>query len=397
MFKTSSWLSRVARRTLLALAFFLISSCGGGSNVAIAPGVGSGGTGLQAGSLTVGSISGFGSVIVNGTRYNIDGSTPQIEDTSALALGMSVQILGQLDATGLEGTASSLISAAEVRGKITNMDQVSLNLWVYNFPVQADIGTILAGVVDFTRFAVGDEVQIYGIPADGIFLATRIEKLVVPSPPILTGAVSRLDVSKTSFDLGGIKIIYKDAVRSGFGASSLVNGTVVRVRANSAPIDNVLQSTKLQRWISLPDLGTRSLSITGAVENFSSVSGLFTLSGVTVDITRTVIKSEVINELKNGSYIKVEGIYSANTLSAETVKIVKSEKTALMPSYSLSGTVQNYISVSDFSVQGQRVDASSASFSNGTALMLANTPPPKVKIQAARVVNGVMIADVVKF
>ncbi len=386
----------VCTRILAVLAVLGAVSCGGGG--ADSSGVGSGGTGITASdNLTVGSITGFGSVIVNDVRYSIDSITPQIQDTNALALGMTVQIRGQVDATGLEGTASSLISAAEVRGKITSLDKVALTLRVYDFPVDVDLGTIIAGADHFAQLAVGDEVQIHGLPSSGMLLATRIEKIAAPSAPILTGAVSGLDTGKTSFKLGGISVSYGKASLKGFGSLPLVNDTVVRVRASAAPVNNVLQASVVERWISVPETGTSGLAVTGPIENFTSVSQTFTVAGITIDASTAPLKADMVKKLANGSYVTIKGVYSAGVLTATEVKFLKDSATPPMPSYSLSGVVQTYLSVADFAVQGQRVDASSAVFSKGTAAKLAETPAPKVKVVGTRFVNGLLIADTVQF
>jgi hypothetical protein len=440
MFKATTSLPGIAARALLVVSILWLASCGGGAgepgnSAASAPlsggtsvasevstpsspvsgsdpatgastevgsidpgGVGSGGTGQTADGLSVGSISGFGSVIVNDVRYVIDSITPQIEDAAALALGMTVQIRGPVDATGLEGTATSLVSAAEVRGKVTNIDMLTHKLWVHNFPVEVDLGTVFVGT-GLLQLAIGDEVQIHGLPSSGMLLATRVEKLAYAGLPILTGAVSALDTTKMSFDLGGVQILYSGAALSGFGPTHLADGTIVRVRSSSLPVNNVLQAAKVQRWISVPDAGTSSLTITGGIENFSSVSNTFSVAGVTVDASKAVLKADVLKALQNGTYIKATGIYSDGVLTAQTVKIVKIKGTPPMPSYSLAGPVQNYVSASDFKVQGQRVDASASTvvFSKGAAPKLGQTPPPKVKIVGTRLINGILIADTVQF
>jgi hypothetical protein len=357
-------------------------------------GVGSGGTGAMA--LNIGSIDGFGSVIVNDIRYNIDGITPQIEDTTALALGMTVQIRGPYDVTTMLGTASSLVSAAEVRGKITDINRLTQKLWVYGWPVEADAATVVVGAIGFAQLAIGDEVQIHGLPSAGALSATRIEKLAQASLPILTGAMSGLDTAQFSFDLAGMKVHYNAATLAGFGLTRLTNGTVVRVRSDSVPVDGVLQAATVQRWVSVPE-GTSGLAITGLVENFSSVTETFTIAGITIDAAAANLKADVIKALKNGSTITASGIYSAGVLMVKTIKIVKVKGTPPAPSFSLSGPVQNYVSVANFMVQGQRVDASNAVFSGGAAPKLGQTKPPKVKVVGTKLINGVLIADTVAF
>ncbi|MEZ5738630.1 MAG: hypothetical protein R3E68_03630 [Burkholderiaceae bacterium] len=93
--------SRGRCRASFLLAAFLLAGCGGGSEVL---GPGSGGTGTSVTTTAVGPISGFGSVIVNGVRY--DDSLARVSDErgttlsrSQLRLGMMVQIRGSSNAT----------------------------------------------------------------------------------------------------------------------------------------------------------------------------------------------------------------------------------------------------------------------------------------------------------
>ncbi len=81
------------RQAMLALiGTALLPACGGGTDVA---GVSSGGTG----SFTSGTITGLGSVIVNGIRYEYDDTVSVTIDgtpstAAALQLGMVVRIQG---------------------------------------------------------------------------------------------------------------------------------------------------------------------------------------------------------------------------------------------------------------------------------------------------------------
>ena len=86
------WLRALGMGLLAALA---IVACGGGSDLA---GVGSGGTG----SFSVGTITGFGSVFVNGQRYDDVNASVSDEDgprnRADLRLGMVVTVQGSVSA-----------------------------------------------------------------------------------------------------------------------------------------------------------------------------------------------------------------------------------------------------------------------------------------------------------
>ena len=103
------------RHALLALlGTALLPACGGGTDVA---GVSSGGTG----SFTSGTITGLGSVIVNGIRY--DDSTASVtiggvsSAASALQLGMVVRIQG------------SAITAPVTAGALSTATATSMAHW----------------------------------------------------------------------------------------------------------------------------------------------------------------------------------------------------------------------------------------------------------------------------
>lgn len=98
------------------------SGAGGGGDDG---GVGSGGTGVgvAADATSVGSVDGLGSVIVNSLRYETPAATVyELEDTPALAVGMSVRVTARADAAFTTGTALRVRSAADVRGAVDSVD-----------------------------------------------------------------------------------------------------------------------------------------------------------------------------------------------------------------------------------------------------------------------------------
>jgi hypothetical protein len=86
--------ARLSRRSWVALAVSSLSGCGGGSGGADTAGLpGTGGTGIYQGSIT-----GFGSVIVNGVTYDNANATMRLNDAlvaqDALRLGMVATVRG---------------------------------------------------------------------------------------------------------------------------------------------------------------------------------------------------------------------------------------------------------------------------------------------------------------
>ena len=95
----------------MAVVALLVAGCGGGgggSTPSSSPGTGgTGGTGGATGGTTsgatvfvTGAIAGFGSVIVNGVRYDTDSAEVRIEDKAATAGQLQVGEVIRLDRTG---------------------------------------------------------------------------------------------------------------------------------------------------------------------------------------------------------------------------------------------------------------------------------------------------------
>ena len=90
-------------------ALLLATACGGGGG---GDGVDTGGTGGAPLSYTSGSISGFGSVIVNGIRFDDNEATVTDDDGQRrsrddLRLGMSAEIEGSAIASGVSGSTAT--------------------------------------------------------------------------------------------------------------------------------------------------------------------------------------------------------------------------------------------------------------------------------------------------
>ena len=104
-----------------AIAFLsvlgLLTACGGGGSSGSPPAPPNNPPG-PTGIVTVGPISNFGSVVVNGVRYETSNATFMIDDTpgseSDLAVGHVITVRGTVNANGTSGTASTIFFAERV-------------------------------------------------------------------------------------------------------------------------------------------------------------------------------------------------------------------------------------------------------------------------------------------
>ena len=74
----------------------------------------------------VGTITGFGSIYVNGIEYDTNGASYEVDDASAsddsaLAVGMVVKVQGSVNADGRTGSASSVSYDDEVEGIVEDL------------------------------------------------------------------------------------------------------------------------------------------------------------------------------------------------------------------------------------------------------------------------------------
>ena len=166
-----AWLAGGICAALLAL----MSGCGGG--------VGSGGTG----GYVSGPITGFGSVIVSGVRFDDDAAAVEDGDGARrqrdeLRLGMTVEVEGSTIVTSSSGssaTASRIRFESELQGLVSVVDMPGSSLWLLGQRVMVDVSTVfdtrLSGGLAGLR--VGQGVEIYAVfdPAAARYRATRIE------------------------------------------------------------------------------------------------------------------------------------------------------------------------------------------------------------------------------
>jgi hypothetical protein len=390
---------------VMLLSAFLLS-CGGGdssggsiSSGDVTPGVGSGGTGVTtARAVSIGSVDGFGSIIVNGVRWDISSATASIADEASLQFGMTARVEGTADTALSTGTASQVTSAADLRGTASNINTISGTLTVMGVQVSTDEATVYDGLTNLAGLANGDPVQIYGLPgAPGSLRATRIEKLAASAAPVVSGAITNLNIGVQTFVIGGLSVNYAAASFTGsLSASTLANGQIVRVRATLPPAANILTATQVEPWYAVPTTNNVPVALEDVITNYTSL-GSFTLLGVPIDASSAQITGGPSDAIGNGVKVEVSGAMENGVLVVTQLKILKIPGTGGPAAFSIIGTVGNYVSVASFRVQGHPVDASGNNviFANGNASMLANGV--KVTVTGSQVTNGVLIASQVTF
>jgi hypothetical protein len=346
--------------------------------------------------VAVGSVDGFGSIIVNGIRFNIDAATLDLEDIGSLALGHVVRIDGTIDASGTTGTAAAVHAAQELQGTVSAV-QPDATFTVLGQRVSVSGSTVYEGVTGVSALAVGDAVQVSGLPSQGgKVLATRIVKRAGSTGSLVTtGQITSVNSGAKVIQVGGLTVSYSASTAIEEPASTTLQvGAYVRVHGTLGT-GGTLAATKIRRWqVPAPDLAKVAWS--GVVSDYASI-GSFKIGSLPVDASSAAITGGPSSAIGNGVRVELEGVMNAGVLKAAKLRIKHVPGTGGPVSFSVSGAIGAFTSASSFRVQGQPINAGGAGvvFVNGTAANLRNGQ--KVSVVGSQVVEGVLIAQTVTF
>lgn len=356
--RLARWVGALAAASIALMA----ASCGGGGDLA---GVGSGGTGIRLASVSYGSISGFGSVIVNGVRYDETAATVTSDEGTTpgtLGLGMVVEVRGDIDSTGLGGTADAITVFSEARGTVTAWSPTGFTL--LGLAVRTTANTYYEGAA---AIANGDYVEVYGIydGSTGTLTATRVELQAPASRFKVRGAIGAFDGVARRFQLGALIVDFAGAspVPNGLAA-----GMMVRVHANAEPFGGVLAATRVDLVEALELGDAAKAQIEGAVDRFVSLAD-FSVDGVRVDASNAVFQGGVPSDLSVGRRLELEGPVQAGVLRASKIEFEDDAAGA----FELRGLIADFVDAGHFTVRGTPVDASgSVRYEGGGAANLRN-------------------------
>lgn len=354
------WVGRAALALLSGMLLMLVS-CGGG--------VGSGGTGAEA-MVARGTVSGFGSVIVDGVRYddrNIAArreDAPGVEQLTEVQLGEQVEI--DFDA---DGAPSGMRVEATLAGAVDRIDGATRFL-VLGQPVLVNTDAATGPVTQFAGgyagaadVMAGDAVEVHGVivpEASGpVLRATRIERLAaLPGYLKVSGLVTAL--SADGFSLGALQVHTANAVLEPSGGT-LREGALVTVYARPAGRSGSADSPQLQAdAVRLRDggaAGTR-LTVGGNLADLDSSLKRFRLGALIVDYSAATLSPPAL-ALAEGQYLRVAGQLALDgTLRADSITLRDGRNE---PESELKGNILGFDAATQrFTVRGVNVDASGA-------------------------------------
>ena len=378
------------RAALLGMAGAVaeMAACGGGGTGVA--GLSSGGTG----SFTSGTISGFGSIIVNGIRYNNDTASllpndDSVSSVQSLQLGMVVNIEGSAvtpaaTATGLPtATAYRITYGSEWVGPVSKKGPTSFEILGHTVDVLWT--TFFGGAVQ--QYALLSDlpgthyVEVYGYvdQVNGRIQASRIEvSATQPTSYKLSGALTQINATSKTANLGLTAITWTD---SAVLPSLVSNGDFVRVVLNPVDSGNVWTASSIKLLNSpLTRLSTDhdyEAEIHGSITAYQS-SANFVVNGIPVNASA----AQITGTLAVGVQVEVEGSIRSGQLVATKVTI-KTASEVETQEFEFYGVISN-VTAQTFVVRGETFyyDANTANSS-----LLTRNPLPYVEVKARRA-NG---------
>jgi hypothetical protein len=332
-----SQLRRIAAS--LATAVFVVS-CGGGIGGVNVAGGGIGGTGVTA--VSVGPITQFGSIFVNGVEYDLKDAAITVNDQlvtntgddgnavapSHLALGQVVKVQGTINTDGVTGTAAQVTFSSDVNGPITSVtpvDATTVKIVVLGQTVIVDNTTQFKNLT-FNSLATGIVVEVSGLAnSGGDIHATFVEKTEDSyngtSDVDVKGTIQFLD-SPTA----GMFMIKQQPVDyitgapdlSGLPNNTLANGQFVEVTGYIA--NGILVATKIKSESEGFGVSeSQQAEIEGFVNAITSSSD-FTVGAQPVHTTgSTVYRGGLATDIAVGVKVEIEGALQGGILTATKI------------------------------------------------------------------------------
>jgi hypothetical protein len=256
-------------------------------------------------------------------------------------------------------------------GPIGASDPVARTLTVLGQPVDIDGTTVFDDTLASGQaaLAVGDVVEVYASvdPANGHYLATRIERKTAALAFALRGIVANLDPVARSFTIGATRISYA-GVNAANVPAMLANGSLVRVALGLLPNAGVWSATAVGDGSPALDDHDQA-KVEGLISAFTS-SAQFSVDGTPVD-ARLAQFPDGAAGLALGKRVEVEGATLAGVLIATRVRVI-SDSEEHDQEFDVRGTITALDAVAKiFVVRSVTVSyAGPVDFRNGSAAAL---------------------------
>ncbi|HMS82724.1 MAG TPA: DUF5666 domain-containing protein [Nitrospira sp.] len=286
-----------------------------------------------------GTVTGFGSVFINGKKYEANNVAVKLDDDSerscsinpsdscGLKKGMVVTVNGSFNET--QHSAASVRQKDVVEGVVQSVAPDGLSLIVMGQTVLVDETTIVDNNIagqNVRNLVVGtDAVEVNGhIRPNGVIQATFIEKKPVGTvTPEVHGYVSSHNDGANTFTIGGLTVNYATALINDMPAPSGNNWNGLFVEAKGTVFNattTTLSATKIEP--DGPGLGNNidQFEVEGFVTEVLRPGDFFIGTTRVQTTSATEFRGGTIDEVVLGAKLSAEGRVTSGTLTTKHVK-----------------------------------------------------------------------------
>lgn len=331
----------------------LLAACGSDG----APSVSASGSGSGSGSGSAsasGTITGFGSVIVNGKRFDTSSSSFTVDGQSGsqsdLKVGMIVTVNGSFN--GTQRSAAAVLQKDAVEGLVQSVAADGLSMIVMGQTVLVDNRTLIDDNIpgrSLLNLVSGtDHVEVNGhIRPNGVIQATFIEKKVINVTPEVRGFITNHNDGAKTFQIGALTVNYTAALISDMPApnGSNWNGLLVEAKGTVfTATTTTLTATKVEPENRGVSDQVDEFEVEGYVTQVRG-AGDFFIGNTRVQTTgNTEFRGGTIDEIVVGAKLSAEGRWENGILIAtkhlkfhESVKLEGDIATLGTNSFTLTG------------------------------------------------------------
>jgi hypothetical protein len=389
--RTLAWINpfHAVARVLAAFALLALAGCGGGMQA----GVGSGGSGAPM-EVGLGPVTGFGSIIVNGIRYDETQAEVLLDERPDRPMAASVAAIRLGTVVALQHRSLVVATAtigAELIGPVSSVSASSFVALGQTVRVNAGAAsaTVYEGFSTLSDLSTGAIVEVHGERSgSGEILATRVELRPAGLPLVrLAGTVS--NVNGRSFTIGTLSVDATSASIVPAGAT-LADGQRVVVWTD-VPYTGGTLVPKVVRIGQIAVADNASVTADGVVAAFQSVS-MFRVGGLLVDASGAAFTGGTAADLANGRPVRVRGTFANGMLRASNVELLPTTPAET----NLTGAITDFVdAASPFRIRGTLVRATpQTTYVNGSVANLGDSV--RVKLSGP-ITNGVVHATTVEF
>lgn len=316
----------------------LLSGCGGGGEGAPSGPVSGSASGTAAAS---GTITGFGSVFVNGKKFDTSGSSfsvdGQLGSQGDLKLGMTVVATGSFN--GDQRSASSIRQKDAVEGLVQSVAADGLSLVVMGQTVLVDNTTLIDNNIpgqNILNLVAGtDAVEVNGhIRPNGVIQATFIEKKFPGTvTPEVRGFVKNHNDGAKTFQIGNLTVNYTTALINDMPSpvGNVWNGLFVEAKGNQfTPGPNVqTEGTLVATKVEPENQGVQQadeFEVEGFVTQVAGPGDFFIGTTHVQTTPSTEFRGGTIDEIVVGVKLSAEGRLANGILTAKHVKFHESAR-----------------------------------------------------------------------